>query len=249
MSKKLTKRQRRILRQEGVIDIKNRINHAKFGITDITRHYKLTNVQNNVIQAYDDDYHLVLHGVAGTGKTFLSMFLALRDVLEGHDLYNKVCVFRSVVPTRDMGYLPGSWKQKAAVYEEPYKMMCNELFSRGDAYEVLKNKNLFEFVTTSFIRGTTFNNSIMIVDEINNMSFHELDSIMTRVGKDCRIIFCGDYRQSDLKESNERQGLGRFLDILNRMGGFKRFEFRVEDIVRSDIVKDYIIQKSELGHV
>ena len=158
-------------------------------------------------------------------------------------------MFRSVVPTRDMGYLPGSWKQKAAVYEEPYKMMCNELFNRGDAYEVLKNKNLFEFVTTSFIRATTFNNSIMIVDEINNMSFHELDSIMTRVGKDCRTIFCGDYRQSDLKESNERQGLGRFLDILNRMGGFKRFEFRVEDIVRSDIVKDYIIQKSELGHV
>jgi|TARA_R110002073_G_scaffold246845_2_gene409613 phosphate starvation-inducible protein PhoH and related proteins len=249
MTKKLTKRERRILRQEGVIDINNKINHAKFGIVDITRHYTLTEIQKKVISAYDDNYHIVLHGVAGTGKTFLSLFLALQEVLEGHDLYNKVCVFRSVVPTRDMGYLPGNWKQKAAVYEEPYKMMANELFKRGDAYEVLKNKNLLEFITTSFIRGTTFNNTIMIVDEINNMNFHELDSIMTRVGKNCKILFCGDYRQSDLKESNERQGLGRFLDILNNMGGFKRFEFTVDDIVRSDLVKDYIIQKTELGHV
>lgn len=174
MTKKLTKRERRILRQEGVIDINNKINHAKFGIADITRHYTLTEIQKKVISAYDDNYHIVLHGVAGTGKTFLSLFLALQEVLEGHDLYNKVCVFRSVVPTRDMGYLPGNWKQKAAVYEEPYKMMANELFKRGDAYEVLKNKNLLEFITTSFIRGTTFNNTIMIVDEINNMNFHEL---------------------------------------------------------------------------
>ena len=245
MSKRLTKRQKRLLREEGVIDIKNRINHSKFGIVDITKHYNLTDLQNRAIQAYDDSYHLVLHGVAGTGKTFLSLFLALQDIVEGHDDYNKLYIMRSIVPTRDMGFLPGSAKQKAQVYEEPYRMMCNELFNRGDAYEVLKSKDMCEFVTTSFLRGTTFNNCIIIVDEINNMSFHELDSIITRVGKDCRIIFCGDYRQSDLTDSHERGGLGRFLDILNNMGGFKRFEFGVDDIVRSDLVKDYIIHKME----
>ena len=245
MSKRLTKRQKRLLREQGVIDIKNRINHSKFNIVDITKHYDLTKRQNKVIAAYDDNYHLVLHGVAGTGKTFLSLFLALQDVVEGHDDYNKVYIMRSVVPTRDMGFLPGSAKQKAQVYEEPYEMMCNELFNRGDAYDVLKSKNMCEFLTTSFLRGTTFNNCIIIVDEINNMSFHELDSIITRVGKDCRIIFCGDYRQSDLTDSYERSGLGRFLDILNNMGGFMRFEFGIDDIVRSDLVKDYIIQRLE----
>jgi len=246
MTKRLNKKQRRLLRQEGVIDIKNKINHTKFGIVNITNHYYLTELQYEVINAYDDNYHLVLHGVAGTGKTFLSLFLALQDIVEGHADYNKMYIIRSVVPTRDMGFLPGNAKQKAQVYEEPYKMISNELFNRGDAYEVLKNKNMVEFLTTSFLRGTTFNNSIIIVDEINNMSFHELDSIITRVGKNCRIIFCGDYRQSDLIDSKERSGLGRFLDILNTMNGFKRFEFGIEDIVRSDIVKDYIIQKMGL---
>ena len=202
-----------------------------------------------IIAAYDDNYHLVLHGVAGTGKTFLSLFLALQDVVEGHDDYNKVYIMRSVVPTRDMGFLPGSAKQKAQVYVEPYKMMCNDFFNRGDAYEVLKNKNLVEFLTTSFIRGTTFNNCILLVDEINNMSFHELDSLITRVGKNCKIILCGDYRQSDLTLVHEKKGLQQFLEVLNSVKKFKRFEFGIDDIVRSDIVKDYIISKTELGYV
>ena len=246
---RLTKRQKRILRQEGVIDIKNRINPSKFSIVDITRHYDLTDVQNRVIDYYDEDYNLVLHGVAGTGKTFLSVFLSLQDITGGHELYNKLYIVRSVVPTRDMGFLPGNWKQKAQVYEEPYKQITTELFNRVDAYEVLKNKNLVEFLTTSFIRGTTFNNCILLVDEINNMSFHELDSLISRVGKNCKIILCGDYRQSDLTLVHEKKGLQQFLEVLNSVKKFKRFEFGIDDIVRSDIVKDYIISKTELGYV
>ena len=246
---RLTKRQKRLLRQDGVIDIKNRINPSKFSIVDITRHYDLTDIQHGVIDAYDEEHNLVLHGVAGTGKTFLSVFLSLQDITGGHELYNKLYIVRSVVPTRDMGFLPGNWKQKAQVYEEPYKQITTELFKRGDAYEVLKNKNLVEFLTTSFIRGTTFNNCIPLVDEINNMSFHELDSLITRVGKNCRIILCGDYRQSDLTLVHEKKGLQQFLEVLNSVKKFKRFEFGINDIVRSDIVKDYIISKTELGYV
>lgn len=246
---RLTKRQKRILREEGVIDIKNRINPSKFSMIDVTRHYDLTDTQNGVIDAYDDEYNLVLHGVAGTGKTFLSIYLSLQDITGGHELYNKLYIVRSVVPTRDMGFLPGNWKQKAQVYEEPYKQIATELFNRGDAYEVLKNKNLVEFLTTSFIRGTTFNNCILLVDEINNMSFHELDSLITRVGKNCRIVLCGDYRQSDLTLVQEKKGLQQFLEVLNSVKKFKRFEFGINDIVRSDIVKDYIISKTELGYV
>ena len=246
---RLTKRQKRILREEGVIDIKNRINPSKFSMIDVTRHYDLTDTQNGVIDAYDDEYNLVLHGVAGTGKTFLSIYLSLQDITGGHELYNKLYIVRSVVPTRDMGFLPGNWKQKAQVYEEPYKQIATELFNRGDAYEVLKNKNLVEFLTTSFIRGTTFNNCILLVDEINNMSFHELDSLITRVGKNCRIVLCGDYRQSDLTLVQEKKGLQQFLEVLNSVKKFKRFEFGINDIVRSDIVKDYIISKTELVYV
>ena len=171
---RLTKRQKRILREEGVIDIKNRINPSKFSMIDVTRHYDLTDTQNGVIDAYDDEYNLVLHGVAGTGKTFLSIYLSLQDITGGHELYNKLYIVRSVVPTRDMGFLPGNWKQKAQVYEEPYKQIATELFNRGDAYEVLKNKNLVEFLTTSFIRGTTFNNCILLVDEIAHSSLLQI---------------------------------------------------------------------------
>lgn len=243
--KRLSKRQKRLLRQEGVIDFNNKLNNSKFGIVDITKKYDLTDNQYRAIDYYDHGYNLVLHGVAGTGKTFLAMALSLQDIVEGSTDYNKLYIVRSVVPTRDMGFLPGNAKQKAQVYEEPYRQMCIELFGRGDAYEILKQKIMVEFVTTSFLRGVTFNNCIILVDEINNMNFHELDSIITRVGYNCKIIFSGDYRQTDLTDSRERQGLGQFLDVLNTMSGFARVEFQIEDIVRSDIVKDYIIKKME----
>lgn len=246
MNKRLSKRQKRLLRQEGVIDINNKINRSKFGMIDITKAYDLTENQYRAVDLYDEGYNLVLHGVAGTGKTFLSMALSLQDIVEGNDFYKKLYIVRSVVPTRDMGFLPGNAKQKSQVYEEPYRQMCIELFQRGDAYEILKQKVMVDFITTSFLRGVTFDNCIVLVDEINNMNFHELDSIITRVGRNCKIIFAGDYRQSDLTDSKERQGLGQFLDILNTMSGFARVEFNIEDIVRSDIVKDYIIKKMEL---
>ena len=148
-----------------------------------------------------------------------------------------------------MGFLPGNWRQKAQVYEDPYRQICNELYGRGDAYDILKQKNYVEFLTTSFVRGTTFRNCVLLIDEINNMSFHELDSLITRVGPNCRIVFCGDYRQSDLKTNEERSGLKQFIKILNTIRSFTHFEFDINDIVRSGVVKEYIIGKSNLGYV
>jgi phosphate starvation-inducible protein PhoH len=148
-----------------------------------------------------------------------------------------------------MGFLPGNARQKAAVYEAPYSAIATELFGRGDAYDILKNKNNVEFLSTSFIRGTTFRNCIIIADEINNMTFHELDSLITRVGNNCRIIFCGDYRQTDLITTADRNGLQRFMNVLNTIKSFTHIEFGISDIVRSGIVKEYIISKSDLGYV
>ena len=192
----------------------------------------------NQLKAFESNKNLVLHGIAGTGKTFISSYLAYDDMIKGE--YQKLIIIRSAVPTRDIGFLPGTEKEKSSVYEEPYKDISNDLFGRGDAYEILKQKNLVEFMTTSFIRGITLRDAVILIDECQNMSFHELDSIITRMGENCRVIFCGDFQQADLKVN----GLKEFFSILERMHAFTFIEFEIEDIVRSDFVKQYIISKS-----
>tara|TARA_R110000787_G_scaffold58119_4_gene132561 strand:+ start:1164 stop:1799 length:636 start_codon:yes stop_codon:yes gene_type:complete len=194
----------------------------------------------NQLAAFESNNNLVMHGLAGTGKTFISSYLAYDDIEKG--FADTLIIIRSAVPTRDIGFLPGSEKEKSAVYEEPYKDVATHLFDRGDAYEIMKQKNIVQFMTTSFIRGITLRNAVIIVDECQNMSFHELDSIITRVGENCRIMFCGDFRQSDLK----RNELLSWLKVLERMEEFDFIEFGVDDIVRSEFVKKYIIAKMEV---
>jgi|TARA_B100001939_G_scaffold4578_1_gene4334 phosphate starvation-inducible PhoH-like protein len=195
----------------------------------------------NQVLAFESERNLVLHGVAGTGKTFISCYLAFDDMTKG--VYKQLIIIRSAVPTRDIGFLPGSEKEKASVYEEPYKDIAVELFQRGDSYEILKTKGLLHFMTTSYLRGITLKDAVIIVDECQNMSFHELDSIVTRVGTNCRVIFCGDFRQADLAKN----GLQDFIRVLKAMDQFDLIDFEIKDIVRSDFVKDYITAKTDLG--
>lgn len=239
---RLTKRQRRSLRQQDVLTEENHINPAKFKIANITAK---TYSQKRSIQAYCQDQHLLLHGYAGTGKTFIGMYLALNDVVQSR--YKKLVIVRSAVPTRDVGFLPGTLKQKMEVYELPYKSIANDLFHRGDAYDILKNKDMLEFISTSYIRGTTIDDCVVLVDEINNMTFHELDSVITRMGDNTKLIMCGDFRQSDLKWEDERVGLTKFMKIIDKLDMFEVVEFQANDIVRSKLVKQYIIEKGEQG--
>ena len=191
----------------------------------------------NQLRAFESDKNLVLHGCAGTGKTFISCYLAFDDMTKNQ--YEKLVIIRSAVPTRDIGFLPGTEKEKSSVYEEPYYDISIDLFERGDAYQILKTKRLVHFMTTSYIRGITLRDAVILIDECQNMSFHELDSIITRVGENCRVIFCGDFSQSDLKQN----GMKEFFEILASMNLFDFIEFGVEDIVRSGFVKEYIIAK------
>jgi len=194
------------------------------------------------VAVFDSYKHLMLHGCAGTGKTFISLYLALDDLQK--EEYSRIVLVRSAVPTREMGFLPGTEDEKSKVYEAPYVSIMQELFSRGDnPYGQLKQKGVINFLTTSYIRGTTFNDSVIIVDECQNMTFHELDSIITRVGKNCRIIFCGDFFQSDLKNS----GLKDFIEIIKSMYEFDFIEFGIPDIVRSDFVRSYLTEKYTKG--
>lgn len=197
--------------------------------------------QEEVFREFQSGQNLVLHGSAGTGKTFLSLYLAMKDVHDSKKAQRRTIIIRSVVPTRDVGFLPGNLEEKIQVYEVPYENACAMLYCTKDAYTRLKDpeKQKIFFSTTSFVRGITFDNCNIIVDECQNMTFHELDSLMTRCGENTKIIFCGDTYQADLKQN----GFMAFQKILHRMDSFSCIHFGIHDIVRSGLVKEYILEK------
>jgi len=213
----------------------------------------ITDSQKEVFETYKNGLNQFLFGCAGTGKTFISLYLALQDVLKNETPYDKVIVVRSLIPTREIGFLPGDEEDKAALYQVPYSNMMQFMFEQPNEqafsmlYDRLKAQGSFYFLSTSFLRGLTFDNSIIIVDECQNLNFHELDTIITRVGQDSKIFFCGDFGQSDLTRMNEKNGLMDFLQILQEMQEFNCTEFDIGDIVRSGFVRSYLIQKTKLG--
>ena len=213
----------------------------------------LSDNQQTVFDSYKEGKNLVLHGAAGTGKTFISLYLALQQVLDVSSPYEKIYMVRSLVPTREIGFLPGDHEDKSNLYQIPYKNMVKYMFEMPDEasfemlYDNLRTQATISFWSTSFIRGTTFDRCIIIVDEFSNLNFHELDSIVTRVGQDCKIIFSGDYSQSDLIKSGERQGVLDFMKVLQTMPSFETVEFGIEDIVRSGLVREYLVSKIQLG--
>jgi len=209
----------------------------------------LTDSQRDVFTAYNDGYNAVLHGCAGTGKTFLSCYLAIRDIIEKVDQKQQLIIVRSVVPSRDMGFLPGSIQEKSKVYEAPYEAIFSDLFGRGDAYQILKQKQKVVFTTTSFVRGQTWDDAIVIVDEFQNLSWGELNTVITRVGENSRIIFSGDGKQDDLTSErySTESGCAKFTNILSRMDSFESVDFGPQDIVRSDFVREYLETCYEMG--
>ncbi len=222
--------------------------------TDMMREIEpLTDNQKLLYNAYAEDKNLIAYGVAGTGKTFITLYNALQDVLDPHTPYEKIYLVRSLVSTREIGFLPGDHEDKSFLYQIPYKNMVKYMFemqSEADfemLYGNLKAQDTISFWSTSFIRGTTFDKAIIIVDEFQNLNFHELDSIITRVGENSKIMFCGDATQSDLIKTNERNGIIGFMEILRNMSSVDIIEFGVDDIVRSGLVKEYILTKLELN--
>jgi len=219
----------------------------KANFNDMFEFEPQTTNQRIAYDAWDDEDNLVLTGSAGTGKTFVAMYLAIEAVLTKETPYDRVVIVRSVVPTRDMGFLPGTIEEKKEVFETPYKAICNELFGDVNIYDRMIANNQLQFTTTSFIRGLTIDNAVVIVDEMQNLNFHELDSVITRVGTNCRVIFSGDYLQSDFKDPAERDGIQRFLRIIDQLKNFSVVSFNWHDIVRSDFLRDYIMTKEMLG--
>ena len=221
--------------------------------SDLIKIEPITDTQKQVFKSWKEGKNQFLCGCAGTGKTFVSMYLAFEEVLRNETPYDKVIIVRSLIPTREIGFLPGDEEDKAALYQVPYANMAQFMFKQPNEqafnilYDRLKAQGSFYFLSTSFLRGLTFDNSIIIVDECQNLNFHELDTIITRVGQDSKISFCGDFMQSDLTKRNEKDGLHDFVKILEEMDEFSISEFSIGDIVRSGFVRSYLIQKTKLG--
>mgnify|MGYP003316343929 FL=1 len=213
----------------------------------------ITPNQRTAFAHYNEGKNLFLYGAAGTGKTFITLYMALKQVLDPLTPYNKVVLVRSLVSTREIGFLPGDHEDKSALYQIPYKNMVKYMFelATDNDFEMLwgnlKAQESVTFWSTSFIRGTTLDASIVIVDESQNLNFHELDSIITRVGEDTKIMFCGDAAQTDLVRTNEKNGILDFQKIISMMPEFAQVEFGIDDIVRSGLVKSYITSKHTLG--
>ena len=213
----------------------------------------ITENQDLFFKEWGAGKNLFAYGAAGTGKTFIALYLALQDVMNEETPYEKVYIVRSLVSTREIGFLPGTHEDKSELYQVPYKNMVRHMFEMPDdasfdmLYDNLKHQETISFWSTSFLRGTTLDDAIVIVDECQNLNFHELDSIITRVGQDSKIVFCGDVNQSDLQRTNERNGILDFQRILEEMEEFSMIEFGINDIVRSGLVKSYLISKMSLN--
>jgi predicted ribonuclease YlaK len=218
-------------------------NQLKIRIDDLKTFDPLTENQKKFFDAYKrGDYFVALHGVAGTGKTFIALYKALEEVLDKSNPFKKIIIVRSAVQSREIGHLPGDASDKMEIYQQPYRQICETLFERRDAYDRLEEQGYVSFISTSFIRGMTWDDAIIIVDECQNLTWEEIHTCMTRVGYRSKIIWCGDYRQTDLnKKKNDMSGLSKFLDIADLMDSHTRIEFTVEDIVRSSLVKDWIV--------
>ena len=213
----------------------------------------LTENQEKLFEQYEKGQNIIAYGAAGTGKTFITLYNALRDVLNPNTPYDKIYIVRSLVATREIGFLPGDHEDKSSLYQIPYKNMVKYMFelpTQADfemLYGNLKAQETISFWSTSFIRGTTLDRSILIIDEFQNLNFHELDSIITRVGEDAKIMFCGDATQTDLIKTNEKNGIIDFMNILRNMPSIDIIEFGLDDIVRSGLCKEYLVAKHELG--
>ena len=222
-----------------------KINNSLTIKADMLKEFEpLTDNQKKFFDAYKvGSYFIALHGVAGTGKTFCALYKAIEEVLSKENFFKKIIVVRSAVQSRDMGHLPGDVAEKMEIYEQPYRQICETLFGRKDAWVRLEEQGYISFISTSFIRGMSFDDAIIIVDEMQNMNYEEIDTVMTRVGYRSKIIWCGDYRQTDLRKSNDKTGILKFFDIAQHMKSFEKIEFTADDIVRSSLVKDYIMAK------
>lgn len=207
---------------------------------ELNLHHPLTENQKRVLKSRKD--HLLVQGPAGTAKTYSVLARGLVKVSAGD--VDQIIIIRSPVEIRKIGHLPGDADEKMDPYAAPYIGLLAEISPKMN-YRALVSKRLLCFTPTTFLRGTTFHNSFVIVDEYQNLSEHELDTVMTRVGQGTQLCVVGDpAAQSDLPR-HEQGEQADIIDTFASMECVDHVQFSVEDVVRSGFVKDYHIARSE----
>lgn len=239
----MAKKSTRVLDLEAREEHKSGATKRKYSSKDLCSLIPKTQAQRDLISVWNEDKSISVTGSAGTGKTFLALWLALREVFDGD--YRQLVIIRSIVPSREVGFLPGLLEDKIEVYETPYKALCDDIFEYSNTYEGLKKNDYVGFESTSFLRGRTFDNTIILVDECQNMTFQELHTVLTRVGEGSKIIFVGDTRQVDLVKKNDKSGFEEFMKIITKMKSFEHIEFLPSDVVRSGLVREYLMLLEE----
>ncbi len=208
---------------------------------DIRSFRALTQSQAEGLRGWAEGDNVAFLGTAGTGKTLLASYCASSAVFNPDTEQDHIVIVRSAVQSRDLGFLPGTLIEKLAEYEQPYRDAFKDLFGRDATYDDMKAAKRITFLSTSFLRGVTFDNAVIILEEAQNMTFREIYTVMTRVGHRSRVIVTGDTRQCDFGErSRETSGLHKFGRIAKELGNFAVVEFNRHDIVRSGFVKSWI---------
>lgn len=245
-----TRKERRLARKKANrAERRNNNNQGpKFGGLELKRIFPKTKNQERIFDCFEHEENILALGYAGTGKTFLLTYLCLNEIMNNPESrFKKLIITRSALASRDMGFMPGTEEQKQAVYEQPYRDVCKKLFGRSDAYEILKKMKIVEFMTTSFIRGITLDDCLVVVDEGQNLTWVEISGMVTRMGDNTRINIAGDHRQSDHKFKDERDGFVKFVQVVEHMKSFATIEMEIDDIVRGPIVKEFILRATQQG--
>ena len=249
VTKKMTARQRVEANENEEYKQPSVSNSLKIKLDHLKTFDALTDNQQKFFDSYKrGDYFIGLFGSPGVGKTFLAMYRGLEEVLDRSNPFKQIVVVRSAVQVRDQGFVPGSLDEKMEIYETPYKEISETLFGRSDAWDRLKEQGYARFISTTAIRGISIDDAIILVDESQSMTFHELSSVISRVGHRSKIIFIGDLKQNDLiKSKNDVSGLKEFLNVARHMNEFSEITFTPDDIVRSSLVKSFIVACDKLG--
>ena len=192
--------------------------------------------QSQYLQALQESDQVIVFGPSGTGKTYLVSTYAAN--LYHLKTVNKIVITRPHVAVgKDIGYLPGTLEEKAAPWALPVLDVLEKQLGKGVVETALKAGNI-EVAPLALMRGRSFEDSFIICDESQNITFHELKMLLTRVGENSKLVLNGDVMQSDLKEAD---GLSKVVHIVKKyMLPVPIIEFGVEDIVRSDMTKLWV---------
>lgn len=222
----------------------------QFHQKDLIKYQPITKTQEKLFETFEEfpNKSMFLYGSPGTGKTFLATYLALQQILDNTTGFDKILYIRNPVQTgENIGFTPGTPEEKISLYEQPYASIFEEMFGWENSWQNCKKLGIVEFCIPNFLRGTTFKNTIVIVDECQSMSFHTINTIVTRIGQDSKIILCGDESQNDLignkyKNYEISSGFNKTLNIVKKITQhFSIIEFKTNDVIRSELVKDWII--------